>query len=77
MLSAYFIEVISYTACLTASGKKLCKVSHDYTESVIRERKKSLGIEGFGGKKDVEAILEKAKDRKYLDFLDILRRGRD
>ncbi len=65
---------------LSASGKKfnrLCKVSHDYTESVIRKRKKSLGIEGFGGKKDVEAILEKAKDRKYLDFLDILLTAQD
>ncbi len=65
---------------LSASGKKfnkLLKVSHDYTESVIRERKKSLGIEGFGVKKDVEAILEKAKDRKYLDFLDILLTAQD
>ncbi len=44
---------------------------------MIRERKKSLGIEGSGVKKDVEAILEKAKDRKYLDFLDILLTAQD
>ena len=59
-------------------GKKFaqnCKIVHDYTESVIRERKKALGIDGTGLK---ESVLERASEqRKYLDFLDILLTAQD
>ena len=63
---------------LSKDGKKFaqnCKIVHDYTESVIRERKKALGIDGAGLK---ESVLERASEqRKYLDFLDILLTAQD
>ncbi len=66
---------------LSPSGrkfKKACRVAHDYTESVIRERKQALGIDGTGVGEETEAVLKKASEqRKYLDFLDILLTARD
>ena len=61
---------------LTAEGerfKQSCLVAHNFTESVIRKRKKALEIEENGVKSDREVILDRAsRHRKYLDFLDIL-----
>ena len=63
---------------LSKDGKKFaqnCKIVHDYTESVIRERKKALGIDGTGLK---GSVLERASEqRKYLDFLDIFLTAQD
>ncbi len=56
--------------------KKLCQAVHDHSERVIRERRKALGLLDTGIGRNTEsaaAILEgAAKQRKYLDFLDIL-----
>ena len=61
---------------LTPAGrrmKKACRVVHEYSERVIRERKKALGLEGGGCGKEGESVLERAaRQRKYLDFLDTL-----
>ena len=61
---------------LTSDGKKFnqaCKIAHNFTESVIRERKKALEIGDSEEKRETEAVLRRAsKQRKYLDFLDIL-----
>lgn len=67
---------------LSAQGKKfrrLCQVAHDFTESVIRERKKALNISSDASLKEgSEDILKRAgKQRKYLDFLDILLTAQD
>ncbi|XP_049631445.1 cytochrome P450 4B1-like [Suncus etruscus] len=51
---------------LTPHGRRFlrtCKVAHDYTDQVIKERKAAL--------KD-EKELQKVQNRKHLDFLDIL-----
>ena len=59
---------------LTSSGKQMkenCILVHEFSERVIRERKTALGLDGPGADRD--AALEIAsKQRKYLDFLDIL-----
>ena len=59
---------------LTPSGRQMkenCKLVHDFSERVIRERKKALCLDEQGA--DCDAALERArKERKYLDFLDIL-----
>ena len=54
---------------LTAKGrafKATCKIAHDYTEAVIRERKEAL-----------KAQKRKDQPKKYLDFLDILLTAQD
>ena len=58
----------------TSSGREMrrqCKVVHELSEKVIRERKKALGLEGNGADRD-KAIEFAKQQRKYLDFLDIL-----
>ena len=58
----------------TSNGKEMryqCKVVHELSEKVIRERKKALGLEGNGDNRD-KAIEFAKQQRKYLDFLDIL-----
>ena len=59
---------------LTASGREMrhqCKVVHELSEKVIRERKQALGLEGKAADRD-KAIEFAKQQRKYLDFLDIL-----
>lgn len=66
----YHIDLIYW---LTPSGKQmreLCKFVHKFSENMIHERKKSLGLDTQDS--DCNAALERAlKQRKYLDFLDI------
>ena len=73
----YRNEFIYY---LTPEGrrfKQACLEAHNFTESVIRERKKALGLENELNK-DSEDVLKRAREtRKYLDFLDILLIARD
>ena len=65
---------IDWIYALTTAGRKTraaCKLVHEHSERVIRERKKALGLDKKALKKDV--VFERvAKQRKYLDFLDIL-----
>ena len=73
----YRSDLIYY---LTPEGrrfKQACQEAHNFTESVIRERKKALGLENELNK-DGEDVLKRAREtRKYLDFLDILLVARD
>ena len=61
---------------LTPAGRRMkeaCRVVHEYSEKVICERKKALGLEGGGSGEEGESVLERAaRQRKYLDFLDTL-----
>ena len=70
---------------LTPSGRRFrsaCHLVHKHSESVIRERKKALGLDKGGKSKlsssdvsnqSTEAIHQTIrKRRKYLDFLDVL-----
>ena len=59
---------------LTAKGrafKATCKIAHDYTEAVIRERKEVLKAAQAKGSGDA------SQQTKYLDFLDILLTAQD
>ena len=60
---------------LSPSGRKMkqnCRLVHEHSERIIRERKKALLLDKAESI-DREAIFEKAsQQRKYLDFLDIL-----
>ena len=61
---------------LTADGREMkrsCDLVHEYSKQVVQTRKKALGLEDAGTGRDHNRALEIAKrDRKYLDFLDIL-----
>ena len=67
---------------VTPSGwkmRKACKLVHDFSERIIKERKKALGLDHsnstlkFTANSGTNSIFEQvAKQRKYLDFLDIL-----
>ena len=65
---------IDWLYYLTPSGrryKEKCRIVHEYSDMVIRERKAALGLDGPDADRD--AALKKANEqRKYLDFLDIL-----
>ena len=65
---------IDWIYWLSPSGKQMkenCNFVHEFSERVIQERKKALGLSGPGADRD--SALERAiKQRKYLDFLDIL-----
>ena len=66
---------LDWIYAVTPSGKRMrrnCHLVHKHSESVIMERKEALGL-GKGKLIDRAVIFEKAsKQRKYLDFLDIL-----
>ena len=67
---------INFIYTLTASGRKFkqaCKIAHEYTESVIRERRKDLENKS----KQSDDILNKIGKKQYLDFLDILLTAQD
>ena len=71
------LYLIDWIYALTASGRKMkkaCTIVHEHSEKIIRERKKALGLDGDKNiRKSATEILENAaKQRKYLDFLDIL-----
>ena len=52
---------------------RACKTVHEFSECVISERKKALGIKAGLNAAEGEAILKGvATKRKYCDFLDIL-----
>ena len=69
---------IDWIYALTRNGRRMqevCKIVHEHSEKVIRERKKALGLDGSGkdaGQDTTEILGNAAKQRKYLDFLDIL-----
>ena len=75
-----FLYTSDFIYSLSSPGRKFaraCKVVHDHTESVIRERKQALGIDG-GSKEERESVLKRASSqRKYIDFLDILLTAQD
>ncbi|CAH2310729.1 cytochrome P450 4B1-like [Pelobates cultripes] len=56
-------DLIFYLSPQGRQFQKACKISHDHTENVIKQRKESV-------KHDDE--LEKIQKRRHLDFLDIL-----
>ena len=65
---------IDWIYCLTADGREMrrqCKIVHELSEGVIKERKKALGLEGAAADRD-KALSVAKQQRKYLDFLDIL-----
>ena len=74
----YRVDWIYY---LTAEGKrfrKACKLAHEHSEMVIQERKKFLGLNTGGPRLKREAVLDKAsRNKKHLDFLDILLTAED
>ena len=60
---------------LTPHGRRmsrLCKCVHDHAESVISERKKTLGLNSGRKSSDTNAFLETLSQSRRLDFLDIL-----
>lgn len=70
------VQQIDWLYWLTPSGRKMaraCKTVHEFSEQVIRERKRSLGIMADISAKEREAIFKSVtKQRKYCDFLDVL-----
>ena len=70
---------IDWIYWLTPAGRRLtkaCKLVHDQSERVIRERKSALGLDGQSIGRG--AALDNAKKQhKYLDFLDILLTAED
>ena len=73
----YRFDLIYYITPEGRRFKQACQEAHDFAESVIRERKKTLGLENESNDES-EAVLKRAKEtRKYLDFLDILLVARD
>lgn len=68
------LNLFSYLGWLywwTPSGREMrrcCKVVHDHSEKVIRERKRALSSKTDN---------EEPGSKKYLDFLDILLKARD
>ena len=70
---------IDWIYALTPSGRqmrKACNLVHSHSENVIKERRRTLGLDCKSSKREpagTEALLKKVtKHRKYLDFLDIL-----
>ena len=66
---------INWLYQLTPHGrrlKQLCKLVHDYTDTVIEERKKALGLTGNQKIVDMTSFLEKESKSRRLDLLDIL-----
>ena len=74
---------IDWIYALTRNGRKMkrvCKIAHEHSEKIIGERKKVLGLDKSdeGIDSDTTKVLESAaKQRKYLDFLDILLTAKD
>ena len=69
----YMLDWIYFFLPAGRKMRKMCKIAHDHSEKVIKERKKALGLETSGAKIDRATVLAEAKkQRKYLDFLDIL-----
>ena len=75
----YAFDFIYFNSSYGRKFKYYCDVAHNYTESVIRERKKALKIDENGVlNEESEAILKRAlESRKNLDFLDILLTAHD
>ena len=67
---------IDWIYALTPDGRKMkevCGIVHEHSERVIQERRKTLGLDGGSADGDGTAIRESVtKQKKYLDFLDIL-----
>lgn len=64
----------------TARGKEMqkwCGVVHKHSEQVIEERKATLGLVDGNAGLDSEVLKRARRQRKYLDFLDILLTARD
>nr|XP_028589391.1 cytochrome P450 4B1-like isoform X1 [Podarcis muralis] len=64
----YRIDLIYRCTAAGRSFLEACRVAHQHTDKVIEERKKSFRKEGE---------LEKIKQKRYLDFLDILLCAKD
>ncbi|KAG8436954.1 hypothetical protein GDO86_007872 [Hymenochirus boettgeri] len=64
----YHNDIIFYLSPHGYRFRKACKISHDHTDKVIRQRKESM-------KQDKE--LETIQQKRYLDFLDILLFAKD
>ena len=77
--SLSFLSYLDFIYWLTPNGQemaKYCRIVHDHSEQVIRNRKIALGL--LDDNADHELALQTAKkQRKYLDFLDILLTARD
>lgn len=66
------LQHIDWLYYLSPSGrrtKEACRIVHEHSERVIRERKNALSLDGRSGDDLVEIAKRKGK---YLDFLDIL-----
>lgn len=72
-----FVDFIYY---LSADGKKFhraCKLAHEHTGAVVKERQIALGLDGAGVTEEREKIMKQSKSGKYLNFLDILLMAHD
>ncbi|XP_066275402.1 ultra-long-chain fatty acid omega-hydroxylase-like [Branchiostoma lanceolatum] len=65
----YYVDFIYYLSADGRRFRKACKIVHDFSEKVIRERKEQL--------KKGEFTFSKTGRGKRLDLLDILLRARD
>ncbi len=78
--SLSFLSYFSLLYWCTPGGREMarcCKIVHDHSEQVIKDRKEALGLQD--GSTVSLALLKRAQDRsnRYLDFLDILLTARD
>ena len=65
---------------LTPDGRRFfraCKKAHQHSEKVIEERKKSLGLGSDKKAMNQDELLDEARKKRHLDFLDILLTAED
>ena len=67
----YMLDWIYFFLPAGRKMRKMCKIAHDHSEKVIKDRKKALGLETSGADR-ATVLAEAKKQRKYLDLLDIL-----
>ncbi len=65
----YAIDWIYYLSPSGRREKEACRIVHEHSEKVIRERKKALNLKGSRSEPTPELTTTK---RTYLDFLDVL-----
>ncbi|XP_064404149.1 cytochrome P450 4F6-like [Halichondria panicea] len=71
------IDILYY---LTSEGRQFrdaCNKAHQYSEGVIKERKEFLGLDSGEKVLKREELLAKTRQKRHLDFLDILLTAED